>query len=339
MIQGTTSRASGTNRSSMPGFRRGFTLIEVLVVISIIGVLVAILLPSVQQSREGARRTQCVNNLKQMALGAQMLADTKGRYPSGVDQSYFVAAPVYRGTSVFVQILPYMEQRPLWNQWVMSDPLVNTQGGASSRTALIMPWNICPSDVVTKNPIQSQSWTYALTSYGANGGTLSYPALASSTDGIFHTTGPASEPRPNQQGVRPSEVKDGLSQTLFFGERYHRDANFESFASAGWIDSLQTWGWWAPSGGLKAIGHVTMSSAAPINFQLPLAFAGGNSTSQSAAFQAGSNLRLNAWGSGHPGGANFAFADGSVRFLKDSLSPAVLRALSTRKGGELAKLD
>jgi prepilin-type processing-associated H-X9-DG protein len=268
-----------------------------------------------------------------------MVVDTKGRYPSGVDQSYFPTAPVYRGTSVFVQILPYMEQGPLWKQWEMTDPLVNTQGGASSRTAVILPWNLCPSDVVSKNPIQSQSWTYALTSYGGNGGSQSYPALSSTTDGMFHTTGPASEPRSNQQAVRPADVKDGLSQTLFFGERYHVDGNFESFASAGWIDSLQTWGWWAPSGGLKAIGHVTMSAAAPINYRVPFAFAGGNSTSQSAAFQASSTLRLNAWGSGHPGGANFAFVDGSVRFLKDSLDPGVLRALSTRKGGDVAKPD
>jgi prepilin-type N-terminal cleavage/methylation domain-containing protein/prepilin-type processing-associated H-X9-DG protein len=339
MIQRKTDRAPAKDPTGARGLRQGFTLVEVLVVIAIIGVLMALLLPAVQNSRESARRTQCGSNLKQMALGAQMVTDVKGRYPSGVDQSYFAIAPVYRGTSVFVQILPYMEQRPLWNQWEMSDPLMNTQGGASSRTAVVLPWNLCPSDSVNENPIQSQSWIYALTSYGGNGGTRSYPALSSSTDGIFHTTGPASEPRPNQQGVRPSEVKDGLSQTLLFGERSHRDANFESFASAGWIDSLQTWGWWAPSGGLKAIGHVTMSAAVPINFQLPFAYAGSASASQSAAFQTNSALRLNAWGSAHPGGANFVFADGSVRFLKDSLSLPVLQAVSTRKGGEIAKID
>jgi prepilin-type processing-associated H-X9-DG protein len=309
--------------------------VELLVVIAIVGVLVGLLLPAVQQAREAGRRAQCQDNLKQLALATHLHAGARGSYPSGVDQSFYTTAPVYRGFSVFVQLLPYIEQTNLDDQWVRSDPILNALGGEGARTAVVLPWLTCPSDHLPRPRAQQNDWTYALTSYGGNGGSRAFYPDTATVDGIFHTTGQASEPRPNQKAVAPADVRDGTSQTLLFGERYHRDANFESFAAAGWIDSLEGWGWWAPSGGRKAIGHVTMSAAAPINYRLPIAFANGASTGTPAEFKAESDLRLNAWGSGHPGGANFAFADGSVRFLTDATSPTVLRALSTRRGGEI----
>lgn len=315
--------------------RGGFTLIELLTVVAVVGLLVALLLPAVQGAREAGRRAHCANNLKQLALATQLHVNAKGHYPSGVDQSFFATAPVYRGTSVFVQILPFIEQADLGKAWILSDPLVNTEGGADSRTAVVLPWLLCPSDALPSPRTRERDWIYALTSYGGNGGSRSFYPETATADGMFHTTGPASEPRPNQRPVRPAEVRDGASQTLLFGERSHRDANFESFASAGWIESLNGWGWWAPSGGRKAIGHVTMSAAAPINARLPMAYDAATSAGISERFKRESDLRLNAWGSGHPGGANFAFADGSVRFLADATSPAVLRALSTRRGGEV----
>jgi prepilin-type processing-associated H-X9-DG protein len=313
----------------------GFTPVELLTVIAVIGVRAALLMPAVQSAREAARRSQCKNNLKQAALATHQHADVKGRYPSGVDQSFFATAPVYRGASVFVQLLPFIEQANLDDKWVLSDPIVNAQGGAEARTAVVLPWLVCPSDHLPQPRVQERDWTYALTSYGGNGGSRAFYPETATTDGIFHTTGQASEPRPNQEAVRPADVRDGTSQTLLFGERYHRDPNFETFASAGWIESFEGWGWWAPSGGRTAIGHVTMSAAVPINFRLPFAFTGTASAALSAEFKKQSDLRLNAWGSGHPGGANFAFADGSVRFLKDTASPETLRALGTRKGREV----
>ncbi|MDR3619166.1 MAG: DUF1559 domain-containing protein [Paludisphaera borealis] len=312
--------------------RRGFTLVELLTVMAIVAVLVGLLLPAVQGAREAARRLQCTNNLKQLGLATHNHIDVMGRYPPGVDQSYFATSPVYRGTSVFVHLLPFLEQKPLRDAWATTDPLVNTEGGDASRTAVVLTALLCPSDQLTQHTVVQQGWTYALTSYGGNGGSRSYSPEKGTTDGIFHTTGPASEPKPNQTTVRPADVVDGASHTLLFGERYHGDRNFESFATAKWIDPLDAWGWWGYSGGRKAIGHVTMSTAAPINYRLPFGF---SDTASPPEFQPLAELRLNAWGSGHPGGANFAFADGSVRFLKDQTAPAVLTALGTRRGREV----
>jgi prepilin-type N-terminal cleavage/methylation domain-containing protein/prepilin-type processing-associated H-X9-DG protein len=315
-----------------PARRRGFTLIELLVVIAILAVLAGLLLPAVQSAREAARRMQCSNNLKQLALATHNHIDVMGRYPPGVDQSYFPTSPVYRGTSMFVHLLPYIEQKPLRDAWNVTDPLANTEGGSTSRTAVVLSSLLCPSDQLPQNTVVQQGWTYALTSYGGNGGSRSYSPEKATVDGIFHTTGPASEPQSNQTTVRPADVRDGMSHTFLFGERFHGDRNFESFAAAKWIDPLDAWGWWGPSGGRKAIGHVTMSTAAPINFRLPFGYSGNASPPD---FQPLAELRLNAWGSGHPGGANFAFADGSVRFLKDQTAPAVLNALGTRRGREV----
>lgn len=319
-----------------PGRRGGFTLVELLTVIAVIAILIALLLPAVQQAREAGRRTQCQNNLKQMGIATHQHVDTMGTFPSGVDQSFFTSAPVYRGTSVFVQILRYTEQTSLRDAWVTTDPLTNTDGGANSRTAVILPWLICPSDSLQQNPIVQQTWTYALTSYGGNGGSRAFYPEVATVDGIFYTTGQASEPAPYQVPVRLPEITDGTSQTILFGERYHRDPNFESFAAAGWIDSFGTWGWWAPSGGRKAIGHVTMSAAAPVNFRLPLVY---SASASPVEFKLQSDLRLNAWGSGHPGGANFVLADGSVRFLKETTALPVLKALGTRRGGEIMSAE
>ena len=167
-------------------------------------------------------------------------------------------------------------------------------------------------------------------------------ARAVHEDGIFHTTGPASEPNPNQRAVRLREVTDGASKTLLLGERNHNDPNFETFAAQGWTDSLKTWVPWGPSAGRKAAGQVIMSASGPINYQIPFNAAGTANASPPAnnatAFQDYADMRLTAWGSNHPSGANFATADGSVRFLADDLPIEILQALSTRAGGEPVRL-
>lgn len=321
--------------------REAFTLVELLVVVAIIAVLAALLVPAVHASREAARRLSCQANLKQLALAARNHHSAHDEFPPGVDQSFFPDPPVHRGSSVFVHLLPYLEQGDLFAQWDFDDPLENTTGGSASRTATVLSTLLCPSDVLQRNPIETkQGWVYALTSYGGNGGTRSFQPEFAAVDGIFHTTGPASEPKRHQRPVRLEEVTDGTSHTLLFGERNHFDPNFDSFAEAGWADRLVTWGWWAPSGGRKSIAQVTMSAYAPLNYRLPFGHAACPSAeaavTSAAEFQSYVELRVSAWGSNHAGGANFAFADGSVHFITDGIPQITLQALATRGGADTA---
>src|SRR5262245_44323207 len=109
-----------TRRGAIP--RGGFTLIELLVVIAIIGVLIALLLPAVQAAREAARRAQCTNNLKQLALGLQNYADAVGALPQGMpfqidwhDPGGTAFGQVWTDSSIYVAMLPYIEQQALFN--------------------------------------------------------------------------------------------------------------------------------------------------------------------------------------------------------------------------------
>ena len=178
-----------------------------------------------------------------------------------------------------------------------------------------------------------------MTSYGGNGGTRSFDPALATCDGIFHTTGPASEPNPDQLPVSLSMVTDGSSQTILFGERNHQDPNFETFAARSWSDSLNGLGRWAAIGGRKSIADVTMSAFVPINYQMPVDFdRRGEATppvSSPGDFFIHEQRRVCAFGSGHSGGANFALADGSVRFLAESLPLDTLQALCTRNSREL----
>jgi prepilin-type N-terminal cleavage/methylation domain-containing protein/prepilin-type processing-associated H-X9-DG protein len=312
--------------------RRGFTLIELLVVIAIIAVLIGLLLPAVQKVREAAARAQCSNNLKQLGLAAHNYHDAYQTFPPGVYQARYASAPQYRGYTLFVCQLPYLEQDNLYRQWDFASPLNNTGPDPTVRTATVLGVLLCPSDVIPQNPVTSQGRTYALTSYGGNGGSRSVDPSAASTDGIFHVTGPASQPAPNQAPVRLGAVTDGTSNTLLFGERSHRDPNYDSFAAAGLASrpAMASWGWWAASEGRLAIGDVTLSAYVPINYQTP----SPNGSGGTGSFLPSEEQRVCAFGSNHPGGANFVMADGSVRFLAETLPLATLKALATRSGGE-----
>ncbi|QDU89846.1 hypothetical protein Pla175_32420 [Pirellulimonas nuda] len=318
--------------------RAGFTLVELLTTVAIIGVLLGLLLPAVQGARESARRSQCQNQLRQLALATLNYESAVRSFPPGVRQEFFSAAPAYRGSSLFVHLLPYLEQSGVRQAWDFADPQNNAFGGDSALTATVLPVLVCPSEQIETNPISQQGWRYALASYGGNGGTRTYFPTSAACDGMFHLTGPASEPLPNQKPVRHREVVDGASRTLLLGERSRIDANFEAFAAAGWEQSLTTWGWWAPSGGRKAIGHVTLSAQGPINYQVPFSPGGSGSAASQAdlgsRFASVRDQRLSAYGSGHPGGANFALADGSVQHLHQSAALGVLRALATRDADE-----
>jgi prepilin-type processing-associated H-X9-DG protein len=188
------------------------------------------------------------------------------------------------------------------------------------------------------NP-SSGKW-YGVTSYGGNGGTRSFhpDCGALMADGVFFTTGPNSYPQTNQRAVRLADILDGASRTLLLGERSHVDANYDTFAVQGWEQTMGEYGYWTGSGGHLALGDVTLSSYATINYRVPMTYAKRATASPPAtsatAFRYYADMRLCAFGSNHPGGANFALADGSIVFLSDSTDLATLRALSTRSGGK-----
>ena len=330
--------------------RRAFTLVELLVVIAIIGVLVSLLLPAVQAARESGRRTRCVNQVRQLALAAHNFHDVNGRFPAGVNQLYFAAAPRFRGVTLFVKLLPYLEQANLANGWDEIDPLNNTVGGATAKSAAKLPGLLCPSDFLSKNPIDTGSdrW-YGLTSYGGNGGSRSYDPQFAANDGIFFVIGPGSQTLPGGQAIRMPEVSDGLSNTLLFAERSHYDKNHDTFAagvsapSGQFVNPMATTGWWAASGGRLAAGDVTLSAYAPVNFRVPLPLASGGSMVPPAtdynSYLYYNDRRICAIGSNHPGGANVALADGSTRLMRDALSLTELLRLCVRDDGQTVTAD
>jgi len=301
--------------------RRGFTLVELLVVIAIIAVLIGLLLPAVQKVREAANRAQCLNNLKQIALAAHNYHDAYQKFPTGWHQPDLVGTRPTGGTNLWVQLLPYFEQDNLYRRWDNYDNRNNVAGGTNAVQAQVIKLLLCPSDplqpVVYFNAPIAQSWTwgyYGISSYGGNGGTRSFTYSGSgiTQDGIFF----------RDSGVCLLDVKDGTSCTFLFGERYHRDPQFDlQQTQGGPISQVGRWGCIA---GLGTLAMVELSTPVPINYQVP---PGGDLSTRED--------RTCAFGSGHPGGANFAFADGSVRFVSDSIPLLTLQALSTRAGDEV----
>ncbi len=319
---------------------RGFTLIELLVVIAIISVLIALLLPAVQSARAAARRIQCTNNLKQLALAAMNYESAHGIFPPG--QMKLTTKPP-SGFTLFVNLLPFMEQMPLYNGWNFSNAYDNLYSN-TARSATIISGLLCPADIIPTNPVQngttSNEW-YGITSYGGNAGSQSHPFSAVTSDGIFFYTGPAA---PTFSQVKISAVTDGLSNTLFFGERNHFDPNYDTFAPPGWTFFSQImgmWGWWASSSGGYGLSDVAMSTYSPINYEIPFSYGspGASGLSQATFTTNYEYPRINSFGSLHPGGANFAMCDGSVRFLKSSISQPVYHGLGTRAGGEVISSD
>jgi prepilin-type N-terminal cleavage/methylation domain-containing protein/prepilin-type processing-associated H-X9-DG protein len=305
--------------------RRAFTLIELLVVIAIIAVLIALLLPAVQKVRAAANRMTCTNNLKQWALAAHNYHGTNGKFPPGINKGS--PDPSIRFNWV-VALLPYVEQDAGYkrynqnpNTWDTNrnDAATGARGGPNAPIALTFNTLVCPSDLGMpsdrKDTTQSPPEQWALISYKACAGTVSYPNGSQTRDGIMYVAHP---------GTRIADVTDGTSNTLLFGERYCFDPIYDQ--STG--DKLHYWGWAFYA---SNAGDIFNGTSVPMNFMLPQNFLSLPTLQQSALV----TQRRSVFGSGHPSGANFALADGSVRFVPDTIAPAVYAALGTRAGGEV----
>jgi prepilin-type N-terminal cleavage/methylation domain-containing protein/prepilin-type processing-associated H-X9-DG protein len=321
--------------------RFGFTLIELLVVVAIIAILIALLLPAVQEAREAARRTQCRNNLHQLAIAAHNYCDISQVFPPGQMRLNFSVKPKFRGYTMFVYLLPYIESSNLYHEWDFSgDPDANTVSATSdpsaSNTGHVINTYLCPSDIIPQNPYPSNTTTYyGITSYGGNCGTRSYPPTLTTADGIFFQTGPATPQNPQ---VGFDAVTDGTSTTLFFGERNHVDPNYDTFFAPGWsIDPMGAWGWWASTGGQYGVSDVTESSFSPINYVCPITYTEAVAQGMTNATFTNTidSLRTCSFGSQHPGAAQFAMVDGSARTVSQYIDQTVLVALSTRAGREI----
>jgi prepilin-type N-terminal cleavage/methylation domain-containing protein/prepilin-type processing-associated H-X9-DG protein len=308
-----------------PSRRPAFTLIELLVVIAIIAILIGLLLPAVQKVREAAARTKCANNLHNIALACHSYHDQSGRFPLACE-SFDPANPHYYW-SWMAQVLPWVEQKPLYDR-----------GDAYARTVSTYPWGN-PGNPATDQFLQV--WTCPMDSRQLVASLVTdrgAPARVAFTGllGVSGTAKGANDGMVCNTKVVMVGVTDGTSNTLMVGERPpSADLVFGWwFAGAGYPDAATT-----PT--QDGTGDVTLGTSDPRYPPAIAAFTGTSCPADKYLYQPGKladNCDQAHFWSLHTGGANFAFGDGSVRFLRYSVAP-VMPALGTRAGGETAPLD
>ncbi len=390
--------------------RRAFTLIELLVVIAIIAVLIALLLPAVQAAREAARRSQCVNNVKQLVLGLHNFESTNGTFPKGSNEPYLNGLDGTTGSDALgsdqtepfgpnwaVMILPYIEQQALYNTanvgsypgW--AGPYAVPNASTAPNAAMYdMSWAsstlrstrlaafVCPSDSLNsagaffntpsdatgvnaayspKNQLTGELLTnWARGNYGAVQGATDPDHCIGGSDGSGSIAHPI-DPYPGMPktgifslnyGARIAEVTDGLSNTAAIGE-----------LRVG-LTSTDIRGTWAIGLGMASLcGHAKPYNPTPNNkYGIPLANGCGdggdeiqagpviamshpNGAAEGMGFNCGSGM-YNSGGqcrSQHPGGVNMGFADGSVKFIKNTVSQIVWYSILVRKDGRVLSSD
>lgn len=340
--------------SSQPS-PRAFTLIELLVVIAIIGVLVSLLLPAVQSAREAARRSQCQNNLKQIGLALHNFNSAKGFFPpSGIRGSGSCSAmglnydPTTsnglppngerRSSYVFTHILPYMEQQPLYSAYNLT--LDFRRPGNSTVVGTLINTLLCPTSansekyhtfddaagdsVSTGGPYTNV--TTAVTDYAINNGVeaaMAATGLVDVKDGaqyamLQNVTGG----EPNNI-TRESKVRDGLSNTIMMSEAAGRP---HLFRAHGIQDTTVTPGEGSAGGWADYDTGYTLHG---------FTFDGRSTPGPcwSSCYNGNEDYSF------HPGGGQYLFGDGSVKFLKTTMDVRIYVRLLTRDGNEAVSAD
>ncbi|MFG0335444.1 MAG: DUF1559 domain-containing protein [Maioricimonas sp. JB049] len=291
--------------------RRGFTLIELLVAITIIAILIALLLPAVQAAREAARKARCSSRLSQLALAIHNYHDAHRTLP--INGSVFEPSVAERRTRSWVQcLLPYIDQKNLHDRIEAGSAMTDNQEAAET----IVPLLFCPSDSHSGRAGAGIDipfgWQVALTNYkscaGDNwpfdpfereseGGRFAGSNQGWGTEG----NGAIGFGRGWPVLTRMSHVRDGASQTIALGETVIMEANVS---------------WWFHA------DHTAATSAIPLNHGLKV------EDPDNWADRRGFMSR-------HPGGAQFAMVDGSVRMISGAIDLETYFALATIRGNEI----
>ncbi|EAQ79961.1 DUF1559 domain-containing protein [Blastopirellula marina] len=291
--------------------RYAFTLVELLVVIAIIGVLIALLLPAVQQAREAARRMSCSNNMKQLGLAMHNYHDTFGSFPFG-----FIGDPpemaTHRRICWMQTILPFIEQNALSDAF-KADTEVYTQNVPDSIQEVVIEGLLCPSeanrDATGGNSVAGFQGNYVVNT--GDDQMHRYDPL----DGLFFSK--------SSLGFR--DTVDGTSNTLLYGETIKRPGTGAWGASGGY------WG----GGAWGSHGFTTLES--PNTTVADRNYSCKTTTFKKAPCTATgvSHELQNFSRSYHPGGVMVTLADGSTRFIAETVNLSTWQALSTRAGGEV----
>lgn len=299
--------------------RRGFTLVELLVVIAIIGILIALLLPAIQAAREAARRSQCLNNIRQCGLAIHNYNDAQKILPAG---AYFNQG---RG-SIMIRLLPYIEEATLFKQFnlgkdgVTLSPATESQVQTGTSTLLgsrVISAYLCPSD--THERVSSAG--RALHNYAASKGpTNDITSSSCSCTPDYNSFGAAAYDVPNKAAgvfqrladpIKLRKITDGLSKTIFMGE-VRPDCSIH-----------HTQGWAATNN-----GQGLTSTIIPINFD-----SCNNSATDGCNRPCNWRTELG-FRSAHVGGAFFVFGDGSVHFLEETIDHPTYQYYGNKADGK-----